>query len=188
MPLKTALPPTGQEQFELAVQDCIAGVSQSDLEVLREIPGTHRGESLDLASELAGISIFSVKGERYLGVHLYFVDKPEGDRPLIPDETIEPAYEFPTDIHERDPTFLGDLGGGYADLSEAVVETFSAYCDAYEFEPGEYFVGDVDDLLCTPCYDRLITSRRTSVLPSTSMKSTPRGRLMLLGGSDCRIE
>lgn len=77
--------------------------------------------------------------------------------PVVPDELDDPGYAFPGRTPEARPTALAELGGGYAALSTAIVETLTAYCDAPEHCPEQVFVGEAADLVCTSCYSGLLT-------------------------------
>ena len=154
MPLDTSLPPRIQEQFEQAVRDVLTGVSQSEIEHIRELPPP-RQESFDLACapELDCLTVSSPPEERVVGVDLHFGAEPAGEVPVVPDQVTLPVHERPTQTVEDSPTYLAELGGGYADLSTAVVRILFAYCDAPERDPELMVLGDEPDLLCTSTHE-----------------------------------
>jgi hypothetical protein len=157
-PLDTALPDPRQEQVEQTLRDVLAGLSQTDHESRRELPPPdHDRLELALAPELAALSFASPPDRNMVTAALYFDDEPDGAVPVVPGEISEPAYEFPARVTERSPTLLSELGGGYAEVAEAVTETLATYCDAPSYAPHLAFLGGEADLLCTSCYGEVIT-------------------------------
>lgn len=159
MPLDTPVPARFQEQLEQTVRDVLAGISQSEVAVRRELPPP-RGEGtleLDCAPELDALTVASVPGERTLDVTLYFGEAPDGAVPVVSGDAGPPVAEDWAQAAGPSPTQLGDLGGGYADLSAAVVETLAAYCDAPAPTVRRAYPEDEADLLCTGWRDDALT-------------------------------
>lgn len=158
MTLDTALPPAVQAQLEEAIRDVIAGLDRTSLEYVRQVPPPGAdGLDLDLAPELEFVSVSSLSDQRDVGVHLFFDGEPDGTVPVIPEEVDDPEYRFPHDVGEREPTYLAELGGGYAELSEAIVRTLTAFCDAPECDRDPYFLDDRADFKCTACHEWVFT-------------------------------
>lgn len=154
VPLDTPLSPRVQEQLEQAVRDVLAGLSQSEIEHVRELPPP-RQEPFDLACapELDCLTVSSPPDEGVVGVDLHFGSEPSGEVPIVPDRITQPVNERPERAVGESPTYLTELGGGYADLSTAVVRTLFAYCDAPERDPELMVLGDEPDLLCTASHE-----------------------------------
>jgi hypothetical protein len=151
MSVDTALPNRFQEKFEQAIRDVISGVSHMEGIVIREIPDPSLDEEVDIPEvpEFDGVSIESFEGEQRMGVDLYFKPIPEGEVIPIPDDTTTaPEYVFEK-REEHELTYLKELGGEYAELSESLLKTLSAYCDAPEHDRGRQFGGDEPDFLFT---------------------------------------
>lgn len=152
MSLDTSLPSSLQEQIEQAIRDVISGVSHSELETIRELPDPASEEQLCVPEvpELQTISIHSFEGEFILGIDLYFSPIPEGDVPVVPDDIdASEGHDFSLEAKRSEPTYLGDLGGPYVALSDAIITILTAYCDALEENPEMAFLGEQADFLCT---------------------------------------
>lgn len=151
MPLDTPVPERFQEQLEQTVRDVLAGISQSTVAVRRELPPPRAEETLDLACapELDALTVAAVPGERTLEVTLYFGAVPDGAVPVVPGAADAPVADRWARDSGEPPTHLGDLGGGYADLSAAVVETLAAYCDAPAPTVRRAYPEADADLVCT---------------------------------------
>lgn len=148
MALDTAISERFQEQFEQAVRDVLGGISQSESGLSRELPPPRQGdqENFDLACapELDAVSLLAVPEERLLAVSLYFDGVPGNGS-----AGGEPVPDAPGSAGGDSSLHLSDLGGGYADLSDAIVETLAAYCDAPADTRQDAFGEGEADLLCT---------------------------------------
>lgn len=98
---------------------------------------------------------------------------------MIPDDVGAPASSFPDDVGQRDLTHLGEMGGGFAGLSETIIETLSAHSDAPEFELEEYFISDRADLLCPSCACQLLIFSTCVSYPAYIEEIYAEGRMAL---------
>jgi hypothetical protein len=150
MSVNTSLPDRFQEQFEQTLRDVISGVSHTDGIVTREIPDPSLDDEIDIPEvpELSGVSMNSVEEELNVGVDLYFGPIPEGEVKPVPDDIAMAPEHVREERESRDPTYLKELGGEYAELSESLLTVLSAYCDVPEDERDQLFGGDEPDFLC----------------------------------------
>lgn len=158
MTLDTALPSAVQTQLEAAIRAVVSELDRTSLEFVRQVPPPESdGLDLELAPELEFLTVSSLTDQRDVGVHLFFDGEPDGDVAVIPEEVDEPAVDLPDDVAEREPTYLADLGGGYADLSEAIMRTLGAFCRTPDGDREPYFLGDRADLRCRSCHGTVFT-------------------------------
>lgn len=151
MPAKENLPSDLQDQFEQAIRDVISGVSHANSEIIRELPDPSFDDSLEVPGvpELQTITVESIESQRILSVTLYFNQLPKGDGPVVPDDIITRGdFELPQE-GEQDPTHLRDLGGDYAELSDALIGTLTSYCDAPSASPDSVNGDGRADFVCT---------------------------------------
>jgi hypothetical protein len=151
MPRDTALSPDVQADLERAIRDVLAGASRSDLEIVQEVrPAADEALDLDIVPEASDCSLFAEPNEQVVGVWLFFDDLPDGDVPLVPDDVDDPDYDLRA-ASEEPPTYLRELGGDYAALSAAIVDTLVAFCGGPEDDPEAAFLGPRADLRCAAC-------------------------------------
>lgn len=152
-------------QFEQTIRDVLAGISQAELNIMKEIPEPNR-ESTEInlppIPELQTLSVRSFENMNELDISLYFSPLPEGKIPVVPDE-VYPEVEFKKPHDREEPTYLRELGGKYERLSETLTDILNRYCDAPEEQPGQIYVGGQPDFLCTHALDADLISFGTYI-------------------------
>lgn len=151
MALDTWLPADVQDELEQAIRDAIAGISQTTGPVLQEVPPP-QSPPLNIP-DMPALDRFAItghEGENLLGIEVLFTALPVGDRLAVPDELAMDVDEGEVPFDDAaEPTYMQEVGGPYADLSDALIETLCAYCDVPEMDPTLRFAGDEADLFCT---------------------------------------